>query len=144
MVQGGLMHESLPGLLAENNIRLKGLPDGGRSAKTICPTCHGGRTQEISLSVTIDEDGEGAVWRCHRGKCGWVGSGRVDGSSTTQGMRPAPVYQKPIPQDVEQPEWLFKWFADRMIDADTVDQLGIYAHKGAIVFPYIWQGDVCN
>jgi twinkle protein len=58
------MSESLPGLLAENNIRLKGLPDGGRSAKTICPQCQGGRTREISLSVTIDEDGLGAVWRC--------------------------------------------------------------------------------
>jgi twinkle protein len=73
------MSESLPAVLAEHNIRLKSLPEGGRSAKAICPQCSGGRTREISLSVTIDEDGQGAVWRCHRGKCGWVGSGRAGG-----------------------------------------------------------------
>ncbi len=138
------MSESLPGLLAENNIRLKGLPEGGRSAKAICPQCSGGRTREISLSVTVDEDGLGAVWRCHRGKCGWVGSGRVDGSVSTHGMRAPKVYQKPAPQDPDRPDWLFKWWADRLIDADTIMELGIYAHNGAIVFPFIWQGDVCN
>jgi twinkle protein len=139
------MSESLPGLLAENNIRLKGLPEGGRSAKAICPQCSGGRTREISLSVTVDEDAQGAVWRCHRGKCGWVGSGRVDGSVSTNGMRaPAKAYRKPEPQNEDRPDWLYDWFAERKIDADTVDALGIYAHKGAIVFPYVWQGDVVN
>lgn len=137
------MHESLPAVLAEHNIRLKALPDGGRSAKALCPQCSGGRTREISLSVTIDEDGLGAVWRCHRGKCGWVGSGRVDGAGV-QGARAPHHYKKPEPQSVEQPDWLYEWFAARKIDADTVDTLGIYAHKGAIVFSYIWQGDVCN
>jgi twinkle protein len=138
------MSESLPAVLAENNIRLKSLPEGGRSAKAICPQCSGGRTREVSLSVTIDEDGLGAVWRCHRGKCGWVGSGRVGGAISSHGMHKPKVYVKPEPQFEEQPDWLYQWWADRKIDADTVDALGIYAHKGAIVFPYVWQGDVCN
>jgi len=138
------MSESLPGLLAENNIKLKGLPDGGRSSKTICPQCHGGRTREMSLSVTVDEDGLGAVWRCHRGKCGWVGSGRAGGGVSSHGMHKPKVYVKPEPQSTDRPDWLYDWWAARNIDADTVDALGIYAHKGAIVFPYVWQGDVCN
>ncbi len=46
-------------LIAEG-IRLKRW-SAGTTEKVVCPKCGGGRTREISLSVSIDQDGNGAT-----------------------------------------------------------------------------------
>jgi twinkle protein len=150
----------LPGLLADHDIRLKRLTPG-HSEKIRCPKCQGGRTHEMSLSVTVDDDGEGAAWRCHRGKCGWTGGKRVrldGGNGTRHPRREAITPSPPPPHSAEQqgnkPEWLYQFFAERRIGARTVDEFGIYAvncrfadrvgDSPAIVFPYTYRGEVVN
>ena len=59
-------------LLARNGIYLKHYAPAQYNA-LICPTCKGGSSSEESLSVKIEEKGESAVWKCHRGTCGWEG-----------------------------------------------------------------------
>lgn len=63
----------LAGLLADQGIRLK-RQEPGRWHRTICPQC---RDKEASLSVRIYDDEDGALWKCHRSKCGWEGWGRL-------------------------------------------------------------------
>ena len=59
-------------LLARNGIYLKQYAPAQYNA-LICPTCKGGSSSEESLSVKIEDKGESAVWKCHRGTCGWEG-----------------------------------------------------------------------
>jgi len=54
------------------------------------------------------------------------------------------VFRKPEPIVEEQPDWLYDWWAKRSINADAVDHFSVHASKGAIVFPFIWQGTVRN
>lgn len=76
------MAETLAALLADAGLRPK-RTTAAHTEKLRCPKCDGGRTHEISLSLTIDPDGCGATWRCHRGSCGWDGGGRT----SVQGQR---------------------------------------------------------
>lgn len=149
--------DSLVELLAQAGIRLKSLWPG-HNEHVICPACGGGRTREPSLSVTIDDDGDGATWICHRGKCeAPPGGARVHvGAPKTE--RPKLVHQKPAPhtqaQTEHRPDWLYEMFAERKIGARTVQELGIYATERsfphpfgkmpAIVFPYSFNGEVVN
>ena len=137
-------------ILAEAGIRLKSLRPGSNE-HICCPKCDGGHTRETSLSVSIDADGDGATWVCHRGSCGWTDGARVShtklarqdagfsmpkpGSDTFK-VRAAPVpsnagYQSPAPhteaQTANRPDWLYQMFAERQIGARTVHELGIYA-----------------
>jgi twinkle protein len=147
--------ETLVGLLADHNIRVKHLTRG-HTEQIVCPSCGGGRTREKSLSVTIDQDGDGAAMKCHRGSCGWTEGVRV------RPDRPAParerVIQKPKPvasaETTNRPEWLYDFFSERKIGARTVHEFGVYATKRwfgeddrdhpHIVFPFTFRGDVVN
>lgn len=149
------MADSLPGLLADAGIRLKRL-DPNHTEHLICPKCEGGRTRETSLSVTVDADGFGATWRCHRGTCGWQDGGRVRGpEGSTPPPRPAKVIAPP-PVHAEQakPDMLYEFFDARGIGPITVDSFGCYVvrrrfpdpagEQDAIVFPYLHGGKVVN
>lgn len=148
--------DSLPGILADLGVRMKSLAPG-YNQHMICPRCSGGKSREMSLSVTIDPDGAGVAWVCHRGTCGWTGGQRVHGEAER-----APVVRKEVrkpqphtpDQTGNQPDWLFQFFAERNIGARTVRKFGIYAttrrfpdpigEAQAIVFPYVWKGEVVN
>jgi twinkle protein len=141
--------------LANVGIRLKHF-EPGRNEHIRCPKCEGGKTREVSLSVTVDADGEGAKWVCHRGSCGWH-DGVRSGHDTPPIERQQPR-QKPREHTAEQrenrPEWLYDFFSERKIGYRTVSAFGCYAvtrrfadpigESPCIVFPYVWQGNVVN
>jgi twinkle protein len=143
--------DSLPAILAGAGLRLKRLTPG-HNEHIRCPRCEGGTSRELSCSVDIDPDGAGAVWVCHRGTCGWSGSGRV-----RHGWKPqTPLRREPLPKHSEEqqqhrPEWLHKFFDERRIATKTLNHFGIYAverffpglgKRPAVVFPYRWNGKV--
>lgn len=153
----------LPDLLAGAGIKLKSLrPD--HNEKVRCPKCDGGRTRETSLSVSIDADGAGAKWKCHRGQCGWASGGRVRGPDGHRRMAPAQRQQDVAivrPQEHQakaKPKALYAFFDARGISEDTVDHFGVYIaphwfpetgpHPAkeypAIVFPYRYRGELVN
>lgn len=148
--------DSLSGILSDAGIRLKSQV-AGRKEQIICPRCNGGKTRETSLSVKVDDDGRGAVWNCKRGTCGWTGSGRAQ-DALAPAIRRAEPPKKPAAisetQRSNRPEWLYAFFADRNIGARTVEKFGVYAtgrrfpepmgDRPAIVFPYVWRGEVVN
>src|SRR5271166_4984733 len=146
------------GALLDVGIHAKGLA-AGRSAKTICPKCCGGRTREVSLSVTADLDGGGATWLCHRGSCGWKDGVRTAPSATpwsvplmTERKWVAPV--EPKPGDCRCSELGYAAFAERGVSRATVDAFGVYTtrrrfpdpvgNSDAIVFPYRVGGRLVN
>lgn len=153
----------LPGLLADANIRLKRTMAAGSSHKVVCPKCEGGRTRELSLSVQIDDDGQGATWNCKRGSCGWTGGGKVQGAERSprrvepeRRVVPPPQHAPEVTQN--RPDPLYAFFANRKISRETVDFFGLYlgrrwfpAHADlaegehpAIVFPYSVGGKIVN
>ena len=142
-------------ILSDLGIRLKSIAPG-RNEKIICPKCGGGKTRETCLSVTIDDFGEGVMWKCHRATCGWQG-----GKSATFGGPAAPArYVPPTPppvhdmKDQTKPDSLYKFFETRGIGAETVDAFGCYitrhwfpgdeGEQNALVFPYLFAGKVVN
>ncbi|HQT89126.1 MAG TPA: toprim domain-containing protein [Acidiphilium sp.] len=141
-------------LLSDAQIRLKRI-DPGHNEHTRCPKCEGGKTREVSLSVTIDEDGNGFTCVCHRGGCGWKEGKRVP-TDQPYVRRETPAPSRPAPHaeaaTSNRPDWLYQFFADRNIGARTVDAFGVYAvtrtfsigSRPAIVFPFIWKGEVVN
>ncbi len=144
---------TLSDLLADAGLRLK-RHEPGHTEHGRCPRCNGGTTREVSLSVTVDADGDGITWMCHRGSCNWRGGSRVGSGRGLHSDRPI---QRPASHTTEQqanrPEWLYAAFADRRIGAKTLYDLGIYATRrrfgdlgeaNAIVFPYRWNGEVAN
>eukprot|EP00963_Diacronema_lutheri_P011087 scaffold1318_cov362-Pavlova_lutheri.AAC.1 len=46
----------------------------GGQHRAVCPQCGGGSQKELSLSIHIDADGQGATWNCFRARCGWSGA----------------------------------------------------------------------
>lgn len=150
----------LPGLLSDNNIRLKRAMSPGSSHKVTCPKCDGGKTRELSLSVRIDDEGDGATWNCKRGSCGWSGGGKIatadDRPSQRSERRERNVVPPPSidPQAQSRGEKLYEWWAKRGISRDTVDAFGIFLTKRrfpdplgerpAMVFPYVVGGRVVN
>lgn len=57
--------------LLERGFALKHYSAGEQ--RILCPRCGGGSDREQSLSLRIEPDGQGAVWHCFRGTCGWSG-----------------------------------------------------------------------
>lgn len=149
-------------ILADNRIKLKS-QRAGHTEQVLCPKCEGGRKREVSLTVTIDQDAQGVVWKCHRGNCGWTGGQRVDAASPPrrdiERRRSPEEYTRPTPHPVlARPPALYAFFEKRGISADTVDHFGVYISKTwfpesgdhpageypAITFPYRWRGELVN
>lgn len=104
--------------------------------RTTCPECSPGRKKsgEKCLSVNIDEQ----VWHCMH--CGWSGT-----LKQKKDYHEKVVYTIPDPVKTDLPDKVIKWFADRMIDLDTLfdNQIG-YENK-CIVFPYFdYDGTLVN
>jgi twinkle protein len=149
--------ENLAELLAESGIKLKRLT-AGHTEHILCPKCEGGRSREVSLSVTIDPDGDGACWSCHRGSCGWRDGGKVKFEGyriprqEAHATRPTPHTEA---QREYRPKWFWDFFDERKIGARPVKELGIYAVREqwfpglgrkteSVVFPYLFGGELVN
>lgn len=149
------MSDTVAEILATNGIRLKRLT-AGAAEHVRCPKCEGGKSREVSLSVTIDQDGEGVTWTCHRGSCGWTGGERAKASRPVERVakevRAVPPHT-PQMQD-SRPPWLWQFFDERNIGAKTVQWFGIYAvrrrfpdpvgESDSLVFPFKFRGEVVN
>jgi twinkle protein len=147
------MADSIAAILADNGIRGMNSLRPGHSEHVICPVCNGGLRSEKSLSVSIDEDGCGVVWRCYRNKCDAPPGGARVGNNPRREEAPRSP-RKPMPQaDQDKPDWLYQFFFGRKIGAKTIEHFGIYAvdrnfpglgQRPAIVFPYRLKGEVVN
>jgi twinkle protein len=150
------MAETLVELLAEHGIRPNRYTPG-HSADLRCPRCDGGKTRETSLRLKINEDGNGALWKCFRASCGWQGGEKLRDRVVEQKRRDPPKPSYPRPREDEKqtkPQWLYEFFAGRGISEETVDAFGVYsAHRKfggeigeypAIVFPYRLKGELVN
>src|SRR5690349_20825166 len=127
----------------------------GRTYRLRCPTCNA--RDEDSLDLTVDDDGLGAVWNCHRGKCGWRGNIRLaprdrfadPGTSHVRRNYDKPAEQSP--DTLRKPESMYEFFAKRGISRETVDLFGCYVtrhsfpklgDRHALVFPYTYRGEL--
>lgn len=148
--------QTLSDLLLDAGIRLKTLRPGN-TTHIVCPKCEGGRTKEVSLAVTVDHDGEGAAWTCHRGSCSFKGGGKTSRSSNRPTYEPPRPIQKPREHSPEQrenrPDWLHEFFGERNIGDRTIRAFGVYAtirqfpgigERPTIVFPYVFGGELVN
>lgn len=144
--------------LEQEGIRLRNHSPGNH--RTTCPQCSHERhkKREQCLSVTVDDDGEGATWFCHH--CEWnggVGPGRR--RSERPRSRPQKKREDPPapPREVEQvplTDPLLNFFAKRSISKATLDHFGITQEEIyfpglnrtelAIVFTYTEDGDAVN
>ncbi len=149
------MTDTIYALAAEFGFKLKSYRAGQTENGIICPACGGGKTKEKSLNVTIDPDGLGLTFNCHRGSCGNHGgkrlSARLQGGLSTN-RSPSTTPKPHAIQD--RPIELYDWFSKRGISWDTVDLFGVYLLPGykfgnqglddAIVFPYTYGGNLVN
>jgi|GEM_PF-737169 len=150
---------SLSDILADARLKPKS-QHAGASSQVTCPKCEGGRSRELSCTVTIDQDAMGAVWVCHRGSCGWKGGARVPSSDRTYErpiVRERPIVKPtPAPQTETEnrPQWFWDFWTERKIGMHTIKQFGVYATTRNsptlgpahpfIVFPYIYKGELVN
>lgn len=141
--------------LSEQGINLRSNRQGDQ--RMVCPKCHGGRSKEHSLSVTVRPDE--AVWLCHRGQCGWTGGvhtedHRSDDYQPQRRYRPEPVRPTYTPKVETASEAVEKWFAGRGISRATMDanhisvtkvwMPGVDAEVSCIAFPYFRDGELIN
>jgi twinkle protein len=147
----------LPGLLAEHGIFPKSYAPG-HTQRIKCPRCGGGKTREQCMAITIDADGMGATWICHRANCGWQDGERLAGAR--RAARPPPrkadVIEPPAeidPTAQRRPAEMYYWWEERGISADTVNAFGIFTttrwfpnggEQSALAFPYTVAGKVVN
>lgn len=145
--------------LIARGIKLNSYQPGSR--KTRCPKCEGGKTHEQSLSVTIENDGS-AVWKCHRGKCGWSdgwSEKRHRRDQEYQNSAPATkTYRKPKKRPDLSPDGLtepyLKWFSGRRISKVTLNRNGVYVTRHympqikkettCLAFPLMRGGELVN
>ncbi len=131
--------------LADEGIRHCDLRYGaGSSSKIPCPrarNCGAKNPADPCLSVSIDGDGEGATWNCHRGSCGgWTDGIRIKRDPDGFAKRETRVFRRPKPvEKAEQPDTMLEWFAKRGIDADTVKRNRIY--RTTHWFPSMKEGE---
>ncbi|OMO82630.1 hypothetical protein COLO4_22894 [Corchorus olitorius] len=100
----------------------------GVENRLLCPSCNGGESEEISLSLFIEEDWSSASWLCFRAKCGWKGGTKAlaDGKPSYQSFNKVNRYKAPRQITVEGLQLeplsneLIAYFAERMISAETL------------------------
>jgi twinkle protein len=141
-------------LLNERGIRLNAYR-AGSDVKTLCPQCSHTRKKKTDpcLSVTIDPDDNGAVFRCHN--CFWDGNVNTKARKTDYIPRkstPIKVSHTPSPRGDKVDEY----FEKRGISREVLDRNGVGyeqqwmpgcengATVGVITFPYHRGGDVVN
>jgi twinkle protein len=141
-------------LLIERGIRLNAYR-AGSDVKTLCPQCSHTRKKKTDpcLSVTIDPDDNGAVFRCHN--CSWSGNVNTKARKTDYVPRksaPIKVSHTPSPRGDKVDEY----FAKRGISREVLDRNHVGyeqqwmpgcengATVGVITFPYYRGGEVVN
>jgi len=141
-------------LLNERGIRLNAYR-AGADVKTLCPQCSHTRKKKTDpcLSVTIDADDNGAVFRCHN--CFW------DGNVNTKARKADYVPRKSAPIKVSHTpsprgDKVDDYFAKRGISREVLDRNHVgYEQQwmpgcesgqavGVITFPYYRDGEVVN
>lgn len=150
--------ENLADMLYAMDIRPKHMTPGHTEHLT-CPTCGGGRTRETSFALTIDDDGQGATWICHRGSCAWTGGKRVSGHDRSHTEPKARVIKRPEvhPAEVtnQRPGWFDAMMDYRCFGERTIKAFGLYAlhekwfpnpigNSACLVFSYLFKGDLVN
>jgi twinkle protein len=145
------MPDSLSERLLAQGIRLSQYTPG-ITRKITCPQCSTQRRnrKDPCLSVTINPDGESAVWNCHN--CGWGGSTRPE----KQGQSSKPKRKRPQPEAIRGPTVeVMRWFLNRGITPEVVqrNKIGfapaVYMPKlgrkvDCIAFPYYRGGELIN
>ncbi|KHG10114.1 DNA primase/helicase [Gossypium arboreum] len=105
----------------------------GRENRLKCPSCNGGESGELSLSLFISLDGYSASWLCFRAKCGWKGYtkaaadgkpsienlGRVNKVKVTRQITVESLQLEPLCNQ------LTAYFAERMISSETLKRNAI-------------------
>ena len=144
---------SLSEKLLARKIVLHGSAAAGSSHKVLCPECSHTRRnkKDPCLSLTIDRDGDNAIWNCHN--CGWAGTTKWDDQPERRPRRGPPVRPK---DTIERPTVeVMQWFAERQISAEVVrrNKVGfVRKHYIAqlerevpcIAFPYYRDGELIN
>ena len=144
--------------LSERGVRLRRYSPGA-TVKVPCPRaaqCGARDKLDPCLSVTIDDDGMGATWRCHRGSCGgWSDGVRLAREPAQLQRRKMRSYRRPPEPSIQAtPEELYRWFEARGISRQIVDRRRIFLTKryfpklerevDAICFPYRRRGVLAN
>ncbi|XWS11484.1 hypothetical protein CRYUN_Cryun37aG0002300 [Craigia yunnanensis] len=128
----------------------------GHENRLMCPSCNGGDSEEISLSLFISQDGCSASWLCLRAKCGWKGCTKAfaDGKSSFESFNQVNKVKVKRQITVESLQLeplcnqLIAYFAERMISAETLKRNAVMQKKSgneiAIAFTYWRKGDLVN
>lgn len=140
---------TLVDLLAQHGIRNLRSYAASHTERVTCPRCEGGRTKEKSVSITIDQDGCGAVFECKRGTCsGFKGGVRVRIRRAEPEPQPRQPDGPPEPPPEREPDWFYAFWDARHIGAATLAHFGIYSshwkfervgRRPCMVFPYRWK-----
>ncbi|CAM0909353.1 unnamed protein product [Alopecurus aequalis] len=137
----------------------------GTFQRMLCPTCKGGSSEELSLSVFIRSDGLNATWNCFRANCGWKGNAQPDGvskvhqakrdtgnetdSGSDQEVKPnntVKTYRKLREEDLGlEPlcDELVTYFSERMISPETLRRNNVSQRKwyNKIVIAFTYRRD---
>ncbi|OMO83155.1 hypothetical protein CCACVL1_11539 [Corchorus capsularis] len=128
----------------------------GKQNRLLCPSCNGGESEEISLSLFIEEDWSFASWCCFRAKCGWKGATKAlaGNKPSYQSFNKVNKYNAPRQITVEglqlEPlsDELIGYFAERMISAETLKRNKVMQKKFGgqvnIAFTYWRKGALVN
>ncbi|TYH70514.1 hypothetical protein ES332_D05G122600v1 [Gossypium tomentosum] len=128
----------------------------GRENRLMCPSCNGGESGELSLSLFISLDGYSASWLCFRAKCGWKGytKAAADGKPSIENLGQVNKFKVKRQITVESLELeplcnqLTAYFAERMISSKTLKRNAIMQKRSgdeiAIAFTYWRKGELVN
>lgn len=128
----------------------------GVENRMLCPKCNGGDSEELSLSLFLDEDGFSAVWMCFRAKCGWKGStSALVANNRSQSSLKQFSKMKTIREITEDSleleplgNELRAYFAERLVSAETLRRNRVMqkrcGHEVVIAFPYWQNGKLVN
>ncbi|KAK8296364.1 hypothetical protein V6Z12_D05G119900 [Gossypium hirsutum] len=128
----------------------------GRENRLMCPSCNGGESGELSLSLFISLDGYSASWLCFRAKCGWKGytKAAADGKPSIENLGQVNKFKVKRQITVESLQLeplcnqLTAYFAERMISSKTLKRNAIMQKRSgdeiAIAFTYWRKGELVN
>ena len=138
--------------LQEHRIKLRSIA-AGTDQRALCPNCSAQRKKKTDpcLSVTIDPDGQSAVWHCWH--CDYAGGTKE--RRETPRERTKKTYTRPTFKPKETPDAkMLAWFAKRGIGEAVVKRNRISVAKAwmpgpnkevpCIAFPFYRDGELVN
>ena len=127
-------------ILSDNNIKVKHTSDGNQKVK--CPQCqppHNPKDNPLSVSI----DGGTVLWKCHH--CEWSGGHKENYGAKFYNKPAKKSYYKPPIVEKNPSTEMYKFFNDRGISNETVNNIGIKSDKKMIAFQYFEaDGSVAN